>query len=156
MCSWHKQFPHVIWIGPQWATVPDGTRKVKPIWILLKQETLSGSGINWAICKSAPLCFLQAGCPSWRPTNSIKALKAITTGNTFEFKYHYQLASLIPFKQLSVSPLPGCKLSLTIQSKATSQVVQPSQNFTEVKTMSSDLGRFNIELVSQTKTNTWF
>ena len=31
-----------------------GTRKVKTIWILLKQETLSGSGISWAICKSAP------------------------------------------------------------------------------------------------------
>ena len=31
-----------------------GTRKVKPIWILLKQETVSGSGISWAICKSAP------------------------------------------------------------------------------------------------------
>ena len=30
-----------------------GTRKVKPVWILLKQETLSGSGISWAICKSA-------------------------------------------------------------------------------------------------------
>ena len=29
------------------------TRKVKPIWILLKQETVSGSGISWAICKSA-------------------------------------------------------------------------------------------------------
>ena len=35
---------------PGWA----GTRKVKPIWILLKQETVSGSGISWAICKSAP------------------------------------------------------------------------------------------------------
>ena len=34
---------------PEWA----GTRKVKPIWILLKQETVSGSGISWAICKSA-------------------------------------------------------------------------------------------------------
>jgi len=31
-----------------------GTRKVKPNWILLKQETVSGSGISWAICKSAP------------------------------------------------------------------------------------------------------
>ena len=31
-----------------------GTRKVKPIWILLKQETVSGRGISWAICKSAP------------------------------------------------------------------------------------------------------
>ena len=35
---------------PGWA----GTKKVKPIWILLKQETVSGSGISWAICKSAP------------------------------------------------------------------------------------------------------
>ena len=53
---------------PRWA----GTRKVKPIWILLKQETVSGSGIkpicillnqetvsgsgiSWDICKSSPL-----------------------------------------------------------------------------------------------------
>jgi len=35
---------------PGWA----GTRKVKPIWILLKQETVSGSSISWAICNSAP------------------------------------------------------------------------------------------------------
>jgi len=35
---------------PGWA----GTRKEKPIWILLKQERVSGSGISWAICKSAP------------------------------------------------------------------------------------------------------
>ena len=33
-----------------WAS----TRKVKPIWILLEQETVSGSGISWATCKSAP------------------------------------------------------------------------------------------------------
>jgi len=72
---------------PEWA----GTRKVTPIWILLKQETVSGSGISWAICKSASrsrqtttpaphhssiLQFLQARCPSYRPTNSVKALKA--------------------------------------------------------------------------------
>ena len=35
---------------PRWA----GTRKAIPIWILLKQEMVSGSGISWAICKSAP------------------------------------------------------------------------------------------------------
>ena len=35
---------------PRWA----GTRKVKPIWISLKQYTVSGSGTSWAICKSAP------------------------------------------------------------------------------------------------------
>ena len=54
---------------------------------LLEQETVSGSGISWAKCKSAPCSrqttmpapnysvFLQAGCPSCRPTNSVKALK---------------------------------------------------------------------------------
>jgi len=35
---------------PGWAS----TRKVKPIWILLKRDTVSGSGISWAVCKSAP------------------------------------------------------------------------------------------------------
>ena len=44
---------------PGWA----GTRKVKPIWILLKQEKVSGSGINWAICKSAP-CSRQITMPA--------------------------------------------------------------------------------------------
>jgi len=39
------------------------TRKVKPIWILLKQETLGGSGISWTICKSAP-CFRQVTMPA--------------------------------------------------------------------------------------------
>ena len=35
---------------PRWA----GTRKLKPNWILVKQKTVSGSGISWAIYKSAP------------------------------------------------------------------------------------------------------
>ena len=43
---------------PGWA----GTRKVKPIWILLKQETVSSSGISWTICKSAP-CSRQTTTP---------------------------------------------------------------------------------------------
>ena len=51
----HTHTPHTrltaLYPGPpRWA----GTRKVKPIRILLKQETVSGSGISWAICKSAP------------------------------------------------------------------------------------------------------
>jgi len=60
---------------------------VKPIWILLKQETASGSGISWAICKSAPRprqitmpeshCSVFTGLmPFLPPTNSVKALKA--------------------------------------------------------------------------------
>ena len=44
---------------PRWA----GTRKAKPNWILLKQETVSGSGISWAICKSAP-CSRQITTPA--------------------------------------------------------------------------------------------
>ena len=44
---------------PRWAD----TRKVKPIGILLKQKTVSGSGISWAICKSAPR-FRQITTPA--------------------------------------------------------------------------------------------
>ena len=39
------------------------TRNVKPIWILLKQETVSGSGISWAIRKSAP-CSTHISTPA--------------------------------------------------------------------------------------------
>jgi len=63
-----------------------GTRKIKPIWILEKQE----SEWQWhqlghmQVCtslqtnnhtSSPPLRFLQARCPSCRPTNSVKALR---------------------------------------------------------------------------------
>jgi len=63
----------------RWA----GTRKVKPIWILRKQETMSGSGISWAICKStsrsrlitmpAPHCsvfYRPDALPAAQPTES--------------------------------------------------------------------------------------
>ena len=36
------------------ATRVSRHQKGKPMWILLKQETVSCSGISWAICKSAP------------------------------------------------------------------------------------------------------
>ena len=50
-CCYPHVFNGLFFSGlPGWA----GTRKVKPVWILLKQETVSGSGISWAICKSAP------------------------------------------------------------------------------------------------------
>ena len=52
---------------PGWA----GTRKVKPIWILLKQETASGSGIGcMQVCTS-----LQTDNHASNPPLSIKALK---------------------------------------------------------------------------------
>ena len=70
------------------------TRKVKTNLDLLEQEIVSGSGICWAMCKFAPhprqplqhptAQFLQAGCPSCRPTNSVKALKAMK-GTVKEF-----------------------------------------------------------------------
>ena len=44
---------------PRWA----GTGKVKPIWILLKKETVSGSGISWVTCKSASRSR-QTGTPA--------------------------------------------------------------------------------------------
>ena len=50
---YHYTHTHLTALCPgllRWA----GTRKVTSIWILLKQETVSVSGISWAICKSAP------------------------------------------------------------------------------------------------------
>jgi len=49
-CTWQLVLLHTHTGLPRWAR----TRKVKPIRILLKQETVSGSGIRWAIYKSAP------------------------------------------------------------------------------------------------------
>ena len=59
------------------------SRKVKPTWILLEQETVSGSSSR-EITTLAPHCsvtFLQAGCPSCRPTTSVKALGIYIWGN---------------------------------------------------------------------------
>jgi len=63
------------------------TRKVKPIWILLEQEKVSGSGISWAICKSAPrsrqitmpaphYSFFKGRMPFLPPNQQCQALKA--------------------------------------------------------------------------------
>ena len=49
-CHTHTRLTALSPGPPRWA----GTRKVKPIWILLEQETVSGSSISWAVCKSAP------------------------------------------------------------------------------------------------------
>jgi len=64
---------------PRWAGTR--TRKVKPIWILLKQEWVtvasvrSYASLHLAVDNHAS-SFLQAGGPPCRPTNSVKALKA--------------------------------------------------------------------------------
>ena len=79
------------------------------IWILLEQETVSGSGISLAMCKSAsrsrqitmPVphhsCFLQAGCPSCHPTNSIKALFRINA---------VKIVAFTTVSHTQISPLP--------------------------------------------------
>jgi len=69
-----------------------GTRKIKPIGISAKQEQ-EVMGWQWHHldhtqiihtlfqtdnhASTSSLNFLEAGCSSWRPTNSIKALKAM-------------------------------------------------------------------------------
>ena len=59
---------------PRWA----GTRKVKPIWILLKQETVSASCISWAICKSAHCCRqITTTAPNHSSFYRLDALPAI-------------------------------------------------------------------------------
>ena len=75
-------FSRTTWVGRY--------QKDKPFWIVLKQEMM---GWQWhqlnhmqIICTSLQTynhastsslhIFLQAGCPSCNPTNSIKALKA--------------------------------------------------------------------------------
>ena len=69
---------------------------------------MSGSGISWAICKSAPRSrqitmpvphhsvFLQDGCPSCRPTNSVKALPLT------------QIHDALLVTRISVTQLIGC------------------------------------------------
>jgi len=62
--AWMTWLVRLLWLATHTHTHPfnspfsglpgwTGTRKVKPIWILLKPETVSGSGIRWDICKSA-------------------------------------------------------------------------------------------------------
>ena len=47
---------HTLVSRPLFRDYPGGPvpERQKPIWILLKQETVSGSSIGWAVCKSAP------------------------------------------------------------------------------------------------------
>ena len=68
-------------------------QNVKPIWILLKQETVSGSGSSWAMCKSAPRSrqittpashhsvFLQAGCPYLPPNQQRQSTEGNNSNN---------------------------------------------------------------------------
>jgi len=51
----HTHAPTHTFNGPLSVTTQVSRyQKGKPVWILLKQEMVSGSGISWATCKSAP------------------------------------------------------------------------------------------------------
>ena len=104
---------------PGWA----GTRKVKPIWILLKQD----SEWQWhqldrmQVCNSLqtdnhastpPLSFLQARCPSCRPTNSIRALKALVL-TSLPVNLHEGFAGALP-SSFSDAPVKYFSASSTI------------------------------------------
>ena len=91
-------------------------QKGKPFWILLEQEMI---GWQWhqldhmqVICTSlqtdnhaitSPIDFLQAGCPSCLPTNSIKALKAKSTEGKRITTAYIQPRSWPLFKFISVA-----------------------------------------------------
>ena len=74
---------------PGWA----GTRKVKPIWILLKQETVSGSGISWAECKSAP-CSRQKTTPAPYHSDFYRP-DALPAAQPTESKHWRQLSTIL-------------------------------------------------------------
>ena len=95
---------------PRWA----GTRKVKPIWILLEQETVSGSGISWAIFKSAPRSR-QITMPAphhsvftgWMPFLLPNQQCQSTKGNFIQLNAIYTMVVFTAILQLSwVSQLP--------------------------------------------------
>jgi len=82
---------------------------------------MGGSGISWAICKSAPRfrqitmpaphhsVFLQAGCPSCRPTNSVKALKA----HYWHCSHNIQSSVYVMVGRLSVPSIAAAYRSLS-------------------------------------------
>ena len=93
---------------------------------------MSGSGISWVICKSAPrsrqittpaphppLSFLQAGCPSCRPTNSVKALKGNLMINR---KIFSKSGSRLPTSQIRIGCIhastPGSALAAARRARA--------------------------------------
>jgi len=89
-----------------------GTRKVKPVWISLKQETVSSSGVSCAICKSAP-CSRQITVPAphhsfftgWMPLLPPNRQHQTTEGNCLKRELWESLnmgtADLVPFLSFS-------------------------------------------------------
>jgi len=68
------------------------------------------------------LSFLHAGCPSCRPTNSVKALKASIQNNNVREKIHKEKE-----KSLKMAQIASC---LILTGNAT-YAESPNQNMTE-------------------------
>ena len=76
-------------------------QKGKPIWILLKQETVSGSGISWVICKSASRSrqittpipttqFFTGRMPFLPPNQQRQSTEGTNSKSTSKVKKHRQ------------------------------------------------------------------
>ena len=109
---------------PGWA----GTRKVKPIWILMKQETVTGSEIRWDICKSAH-CSRQITTPA--PHRSVfyrpDALPAAQPTASKHWRHIYIYASFINTKLQCIQQWPMApntvKKKLCYDRRTTSRAV---------------------------------
>ena len=134
LCNWvlathtHTHLTALFPGLPRWP----GTRKVKPIWILLKQETVSGSGISWAICKSVPssrqittpaphhsLSFFKGRMPFLLPNQQ---RQSTSMGYLYLFKHSHHPMS----EQLSL--LWCCCVSIltiSVSTTTTTIVLQP-------------------------------
>ena len=115
---------------PMWA----GTRKVKPIWILLKQETVSGRDISCAICKSAPRSrqittpsphhsVFTGRMPFLPPNQQRQSTEAIGTNCTTN-------PQLIAVIELEANGWPTCsKQSPRVDRRGCRQQTRPSTSF---------------------------
>ena len=115
---------------PGWA----GTRKVKPIWILLKQETVSGSGISWAVCKSASrsrqittpaphhsVFYRPDALPAAQPTASKHWRHQANSIRSAEIK-HQLKGALCPAARMRYDPQRVCLARLEEKQKFTKRI----------------------------------
>jgi len=64
-----------------------GTRKIKPVWVLKKQEMMAGSGISWTMCKSFAPSSIQITLPA--PHHSIFVQAGCSSQFFFSFSDYY-------------------------------------------------------------------
>ena len=85
-----------------------GTRKVNQSWILLKQETASGSGISWAICKSAPCSRVITMITTQFFTGQMPFLPPNQQRQSTEGIYHLLISHMSSLQQLCSSHWNDC------------------------------------------------